>query len=91
MRVILDTNVLISGIFFKGPPHNILRAWRDKRCELIVSEEIFQEYINVCERLQDKYPGIEFQKISDRPGVLPLGAKVEGSLPLFRKVRRICG
>ncbi|MCX5644197.1 MAG: hypothetical protein NTZ17_05870 [Phycisphaerae bacterium] len=29
MRIVLDTNVLISGIFFRGPPYRILQAWRD--------------------------------------------------------------
>ena len=65
MKIILDTNVLISGIFFKGPPHRILRAWRDNRLDLVASEEIFQEYIDVCERLKEKYPGIEFEGIID--------------------------
>jgi predicted nucleic acid-binding protein len=27
MRVVLDTNVFISGVFFGGPPHQILKAW----------------------------------------------------------------
>jgi len=65
LKIILDTNVLISGIFFKGPPHLILHAWRDNLLELIASEEIFQEYIDVCERLGEKYPSIEFKGIID--------------------------
>jgi predicted nucleic acid-binding protein len=27
MRVVLDTNVLVSGIFFKGAPMRVLAAW----------------------------------------------------------------
>jgi predicted nucleic acid-binding protein len=27
MRVVLDTNVLMSGIFWSGPPARILEAW----------------------------------------------------------------
>ncbi len=27
MRVVIDTNVVISGIFWKGNPNKILRAW----------------------------------------------------------------
>ena len=30
MKVIIDTNVLVSGIFFFGPPYEILNAWRVK-------------------------------------------------------------
>jgi len=63
LKVILDTNVLISGIFFKGPPYKILQTWRDNKIELIASEEIFEEYILVCERLQEQYPNIEIREI----------------------------
>ena len=59
MRVILDTNVLISGIFFSGPPANILRAWRDGKVQLVVSTEILQEYYEVGKRLSRRYPGID--------------------------------
>lgn len=40
MRVILDTNVFVSGVFFGGPPGRILEAWRDGRVQLVVSAEI---------------------------------------------------
>ena len=65
MKIILDTNVLISGIFFKGPPYQILKMWRDGEVDLISSEEIFQEYLSVCERLHEKYPIIDFKEIID--------------------------
>lgn len=29
MKVVLDTNVLVSGILFMGPPHRILLAWSE--------------------------------------------------------------
>ena len=32
MKIVLDTNVLVSGMLFAGPPHEILRAWSDRRC-----------------------------------------------------------
>jgi putative PIN family toxin of toxin-antitoxin system len=44
MRVILDTNVFISGIFFTGPPYQILKAWRDGEVQLLVSPSILDEY-----------------------------------------------
>lgn len=28
MKLVVDTNVFISGVFFSGPPHDILNAWR---------------------------------------------------------------
>jgi predicted nucleic acid-binding protein len=30
MKTILDSNVLISGIYFSGPPGRILQAWRSR-------------------------------------------------------------
>jgi AbrB family looped-hinge helix DNA binding protein len=29
VKVVLDTNVFVSGIFFTGPPYQILKAWRN--------------------------------------------------------------
>ena len=38
MRVVLDSNVLISALISSGaPPHAIYRAWRDKRFLLVTS------------------------------------------------------
>jgi hypothetical protein len=31
IKAILDTNVVISGIFWKGVPFEILKAWREHR------------------------------------------------------------
>lgn len=65
MKVIIDTNVLISGIFFSGPLYEILKAWRDHKLELIISEEILNEYKLVCDRLSLKYPQIDTTEILD--------------------------
>jgi hypothetical protein len=40
MRVVLDTNVLISALFFAGLPGRILGAWIDERFELLASVEM---------------------------------------------------
>jgi putative PIN family toxin of toxin-antitoxin system len=44
VRIVLDTNVFISGVFFSGPPYKILEAWRNGRIVLVVSPEILEEY-----------------------------------------------
>ena len=59
MRVVVDTNVLMSGIFFSGPPYEILNAWRDQRVSLVLSADILEEYRRVGTRLAAKYPGVE--------------------------------
>lgn len=37
MKIVLDTNVPVSGIFFSGPPAAMLQAWRRGRIRLVVS------------------------------------------------------
>lgn len=59
MRVILDTNVLISGIFFDGFPGRIVTAWRDAAVRIVTSPEILSEYADVLDRLAAKHPGID--------------------------------
>jgi uncharacterized protein len=59
VKVVLDTNVLISGIFFSGPPHEILNAWRKELIQIVLSPEILDEYQEVARRLVEKYPSIE--------------------------------
>ena len=59
MRVVLDTNVFVSGVYFHGTPSRILRAWRDGRVKLVVSAEILEEYRRVGEHLGQQYPGVD--------------------------------
>ena len=59
MRAVLDTNVLVSGIFFSGPPYEIMSAWRHGKVELVVSADILDEYRRVGQRLAAKYPGVD--------------------------------
>ena len=62
MRVVIDTNVLVSGVFFSGPPRRILEAWRDRRVELVASLEILEEYRRVGERLSTQFEGPSFDQ-----------------------------
>lgn len=63
MRVILDTNVFISGVFFSGPPNRILNAWRDGKLKLVMSPEIFEEYLRVGAALSEQFPSIDLGQI----------------------------
>lgn len=43
-KVVIDTNVFISAtITEKGKPAQILKAWREKKLEVIISPEILEE------------------------------------------------
>ena len=63
MRVILDTNVFISGIFFSGPPSQILKAWENQTLQIVLSKPILSEYQRVADELSLKYPRIDISPI----------------------------
>ena len=65
MKIVLDTNVLVSGIFFSGPPADILRAWSRGKFRLVLSPEILDEYTRVSTELADKFPDIDVRRILD--------------------------
>ena len=65
MKIVLDTNVLVSGIFFSGPPAEILRAWSQGKFKLVLSPEILDEYTRVSAELAEKFSGIDVQRILD--------------------------
>ena len=66
MRAVIDTSVFLPGVFFGGPPRNVLAAWRDGRFEVVVSREIIREYVRVGERLSARFPGADFEHALDR-------------------------
>jgi putative PIN family toxin of toxin-antitoxin system len=47
MRVVVDTNVFVSGAYWTGPPHEILLAWERGAFDLVVSPDILTEYLRV--------------------------------------------
>lgn len=65
MNIVLDTNVLISGIFFSGLPARILAAWTDRRFEFLATVAILLEYRRIAERLHREFPTVEFKGVLD--------------------------
>jgi putative PIN family toxin of toxin-antitoxin system len=63
MRVVLDTNVLVSGIFYSGPPAAILQAWKAGKISLVTSQAILSEYKRVLEELSVQFPNVEIQSL----------------------------
>ena len=69
MRIVVDTNVFVSGVFFGGPPGEIVEAWRKERFEVAffalvvpaVVTEILAEYRRVGEELSARYPAADFE------------------------------
>ena len=50
MRVILDTNIVLSGLFWHGSPHTLLNHVRDGTLTLISSPALLAELAEVIER-----------------------------------------
>ena len=65
MKVVLDTNVLVSGIFYSGPPSAILRAWEQHKFRLVLTPPISDEYKDVTVRLGEHFPAIDITRIID--------------------------
>jgi len=66
MNVIIDTNVLVSGVFFKGPPFHILLAWKNGKFNLIITHEILEEYKRVIEELSESFPSVHTAGIIEK-------------------------
>ena len=62
MRAVLDTNVLMSAIFFGGVPFDVLNAWHNGEYELVVSEEVMSEYREIAERMKVRFPSIATER-----------------------------
>lgn len=54
MKVVLDTNVLVSGIFYGGIPAEILDAWVEGRFVAYATPLILGEYLRAIEDLSSK-------------------------------------
>lgn len=63
LKVVMDTNVFVSGVFFSGPPYQILKAWQSGEIELVVSQDILDEYRRVGEILAEERPSIDLNPI----------------------------
>lgn len=50
MRVVLDTSVLISALFWRGASHGILKLAENKKIETCASPEMLEELQGVLER-----------------------------------------
>lgn len=55
-RVVLDTNVVLSGIFFAGLPGRILDAWQTGQLTLVLSPAILAEYQRAGAALAARHP-----------------------------------
>lgn len=55
MRLVVDTNVLISGIHWGGIPAGIIHGWIENKFTVVCTAEIIDEYSEVVRRMN---PGL---------------------------------
>lgn len=84
MRAVLDTNVVMSAIFFGGMPLKIVRAAFAKKIELVASKAILSEYREVAERLHS-----QFSIVNHRRPLAILESKLKMVRPLVLE-RTVC-
>lgn len=51
MLLVLDTNVLVSGLAYGGPPSRLVAAWRTGAVRLVVSDFVLSELTRVLPRM----------------------------------------
>lgn len=50
VRIIIDTNVMLSGLLWQGTPHALLNLARNGTAELITSPDLLNEFADVIQR-----------------------------------------
>jgi putative PIN family toxin of toxin-antitoxin system len=56
-RLVMDTNVVVSGLLFDGPPARLVDLGRQGHVRLVLSKSIVQEYLRVL-----AYPRFELSQ-----------------------------
>ncbi|MHB1591453.1 MAG: putative toxin-antitoxin system toxin component, PIN family [Sulfuricella sp.] len=81
LRVVLDTNVLLSGIAYPASvPGKIMAAWRHGSVDVLLSAYILDELRRVLPRLTHRH-GLTLAEIEDLVDVLSIQAEVIEPLP----------
>jgi uncharacterized protein len=58
MNVVVDTNVIISAIFWPGESRNCLVLWAKRNFHLAITVDIFREYTDVAHQIATKFPQV---------------------------------
>ena len=76
LRVVLDTNVLLSGIAYPASvPGKILAAWRHGSVDVLLSDYILKELRRVLPRLVHRH-GLTLTEIDDLVDALSIQAEI---------------
>lgn len=56
MKVVFDTNVVVSACFWRGKPFDCLSAWARGELTAYISPQLLSEYFETFEELALRYP-----------------------------------
>lgn len=57
MKIVIDTNVVISGTFFKGYPRKVIESIDDNKFEVYATTEIVSEYKEIISEMINRKQG----------------------------------
>jgi putative PIN family toxin of toxin-antitoxin system len=89
VRAVIDTNVLLSGLLWFGPPHRLIELVRDGTLTLIASPALLAEFSEVISR--PKFQAIVARSATDVDQLmaeLQLLAEVLDPAPLSGRISR---
>ena len=55
MRIVIDTNVIISAVFFGGFPRHLIELFFSGKFDAVASPDIIQEYTETYEEIHAEY------------------------------------
>ncbi len=58
MTVVLDTNVVVSAVFWAGESRDCMVAWAKRRFQLAVALPVLEEYAETTRRVRTKRPEV---------------------------------
>lgn len=57
MKIVVDTNVVISGVFFDGDPGKVLKAIVSNKVTACATKQIVEEYIEIVNEMISRKQG----------------------------------
>jgi putative PIN family toxin of toxin-antitoxin system len=85
LKVLLDTNVLISGLLFTGETSRVVRLWQDRRIIPVISRETFEELRSVLQYPKFALSRREIRDIVEME-ILPYFEVID----VVERVRNVC-
>jgi putative PIN family toxin of toxin-antitoxin system len=85
IRVVLDTNVLISALLFTGEVSRLAESWQDRKIIPVISRETFAELRDVLQYPKFNLTDAEIMDIIESE-ILPYFDVID----VVREIRKVC-